>query len=84
MLRALQLRDMGAPSLFDFVTFFPHLILMYFMPAAGAFNDDVIKPWKIALQLADAFPASLLYGAAISSISSWFAKKLRGGSKRQI
>ena|ERR1700722_2114348 len=50
------------------VVFFPHAILMYCLPPEMPDFNGPINHWQIAEKIIDAFPASLLYGAAIAFV----------------
>lgn len=62
---------------FDMIIFFPHAILMFSLPPAFP-PDNIVgnKVW-IAEKLADAIPASLVYGLIIALLWNLLARKLR-------
>jgi hypothetical protein len=57
--------------------FFPHTLLMYFLPPRFSFATDSLDAVRIMGKILDAAPASLLYGLAASYVVQLIADRLR-------
>jgi hypothetical protein len=66
--------------------FSPHAVLLYSLPPGYPFNDAVVDNWKIVGKIADAYPASLLYGAILALVYNWLRRQIQdaksSGAKR--
>ena len=67
---AMQERSLIYSGWPEFV-FYPHRILIFFLPPGFPFDDTVVSNWKIVGNIADVYPASLAYGAVLAFIYNW-------------
>jgi hypothetical protein len=51
-----------------FVVFYPHVLFMYCLPPEDPLSDKGVNYWGVVGKIIDAFPASLLYGVALTFV----------------
>jgi hypothetical protein len=73
---AMQERGMLCAGWPEYV-FYPHAVLMVSLPPGYPFNDPVVSNWKIVGKFVDAYPASFVYGAAITLLVNWLREKFQ-------